>query len=1022
MLSKAFVLKVRLFVSVILVSFPCVLSSQPPVRVFHRIGVDQGLAQSMVRAITQDRYSFMWFGTSDGLNRYDGVEMRTYRNDLADTLAPIDNYMTCPFLDRSGTFWIGTSNGLAQFDYDRDRIIHGRNGIPFLKYPDVVIVSRIVEDQNGIFWIATERRGVIRYNPRTNVAHEFLHISSQPTTLPSNNVRAMLQLDSTTLLIGTGGGLTAMDMRSGACRFPESVPLALRTTAINDLKNDDNGFIWIATATAGLYRYDVATRSYSQFQFSGSGTGEITALEIDRNGDVWAGTLSNGLYRIEPGSGRAEHLLHEPGNPTSLGSGPVLSLYVDHSENLWIGSGTSGVSKLDLKKPKFFVLKNDARKKPLFRDPAIWRVLEDRDGYLWVVADGLYRINRATGESVRFERSRVGVLVLDQRGKLWIHSLKGLEQIDRDGKTKRLYTDRDVKNGTRYSTLGYSVHIDSEGIFWIGSRNGHLTRFDPRSGALVSLSPDGQPADTTGHHIISNIVESKDGMLYIARPDGLFRYSKSDKSFLPFPDTIRVGALMSLCLSRSDVLWIGTTRGLVRFNKATGEWRRFTEEDGLLNDKIWAILEDHHGAIWFSTNKSITRLIELPDGSVQIRNYDNADIPTLVEFNQNAASRNPRTGELFFGSVDGVVLFHPDSIQDNPYTPCVVLTGIRKFDQEVDLTHSLLATDLLTLPASDNVFSLRFAALEFTNPGRNCYAYMMEGFETGWVYPRARQEVRYTSLPPGKYIFRVKASNNDGVWNEEGVALTIVILPPFWQTWWFRIAAGLLLLGTIGGTIRAIELRNIRRHIAQLEQERALERERARISKDMHDEVGSILTKISILSEVAQRSLRERRDVRTELHHISESARNVIDSMSEIIWATDPRHDALDDLVSYLRQYASEFFEGTSLRCRFDFPESITQRKLSPEIRRSIFLTVKEALNNIAKHSRATEVIFALHQDTSGFSLRVSDNGSGFDLSAPTFRGHGLKNMKDRIHEAGGEFEMESRRGEGTTIVMRFRI
>jgi ligand-binding sensor domain-containing protein/signal transduction histidine kinase len=1023
---------IHILVIVLLLSCFTPLLSQISGR-FHRLGVEQGLAQSTVWKIAQDPYGFIWFATPDGLNRYDGYEMKTYRNDLSDTLAPFDNYFYAPFFDRRGMLWIGTSQGLAQFDPRNERIIHGKNGVHFLKQAErEKSVRTIVESQNGYLWLGTFDKGVIRFDPENG---NFVEYSQKPGiagTLPAGGVRALVDVDTQWLYVGTTRGFFQMDKETGECRIPTNLPRVLQIASITDLKMGNGGVLWIATETDGLFQYEPVQGSFKQFRSDGAHSKALTdntvmALLIDTRGFVWAGT-QKGLNLINPVDGSVSQFTHVPQDVSSLSSDVVISLYEDDSQNLWIGTQTNGVSKLDIKKPKFTIIRNRPGERPLFRQSAIWKIVDDRNGYLWIGAGELYRYNRQRRRAELIHGiERVQNLITDSRENLWVFTHHGLKRLDQKGRVVVSYQDRHVGPHAAAALRSYTVSVDKEGIIWIGSRNGHLIRFDQRSGSFQDLSPDGQPADTTMRNAVTGIAENAHGELYITRAGDMFRYSKEQNRFTRFPpehsgnDTLRLQGALSLCMSKSNTLWIGTFRGLFSYHEPTGTWRRFTDEDGLINDKIWAILEDHHGAIWVSTNKGIIRLRETSDGNVEIRNYDGSDIATTPDFNQAAAWRSHRTGELFFGSVDGLVIFHPDSMIDNPYPPRVALTGFRKFDQETSLGQPVHLVKELTLPSTDNVFSFRFAALEFTNPSRNRYASMMEGFEDDWTYTRTRREVRYTNLPSGEYVFRVKAANNDGVWNEEGISVKVTILPPFWQTWWFIALSGIMLLGTIGGTIRYVELRKVRRHIEQLEQERAIETERSRISQDMHDEIGSSLTKIAILGELIKREAEQGNRSSVHAERITSTAREVIDNMAEIIWAIDPKNDRLENILAYIREYAAEQYEIAGITCHFDFPMELPSVKYSAKARRNMFLVVKEAVNNIIKHSGATRVEMKLTFMESAMELSIHDNGKGFDDKRDNATGHGLVNMKSRIEEIGGTFSVVSRPGNGTMITVWIR-
>jgi signal transduction histidine kinase len=371
---------------------------------------------------------------------------------------------------------------------------------------------------------------------------------------------------------------------------------------------------------------------------------------------------------------------------------------------------------------------------------------------------------------------------------------------------------------------------------------------------------------------------------------------------------------------------------------------------------------------------------------------------------------------MFFGGSNGMVRFHPDSIKDNSYVPPIVITAFKTFDKIVPLDSTISEKHSIEMSYKENVISFEFVALNYTNPEKNQYAYKLEGFDNEWIYCGTRRYATYTNLDGGSYIFRVKGSNNDGIWNNEGTSIAVIVTPPFWKTWWFRTFGFVAILLSVGGSIRYVEMKKLKRTIEQLEQERALERERTRISQDMHDEVGANLTKIAIISELAMKNAGDVDGITTQLQSISKTSREVVDSIGAIVWAINPKNDRLDNLAGYLREYASDYFEIAKIDCRFDFPDELPSHSLSSVVRRNIFLTVKEAIHNIVKHSAATAVHIRLRLAGRQLEIGIEDNGKGFVMADISGYGNGLMNMKKRVESINGKFDIQSQPGCGTKI------
>jgi signal transduction histidine kinase len=365
-------------------------------------------------------------------------------------------------------------------------------------------------------------------------------------------------------------------------------------------------------------------------------------------------------------------------------------------------------------------------------------------------------------------------------------------------------------------------------------------------------------------------------------------------------------------------------------------------------------------------------------------------------------------------------MFDPGRIRDNAHVPSIVLTAFRKFDKDAKLGRPLSYVDRVELSYNENVFSFEFAALDYLDPQVNKYAYKLEGFDKDWVFCGTRRTATYTNLEGGNYVFRVKGSNNDGAWNEQGVVIDVVITPPFWHTGWFRALALVSLFVSLAGTVRYFEMKKLTRHIEQLEQERALERERVRISRDMHDEVGSALSEITILTELAKKEFDGPHNADAHIYKISDRSRELTQSINQIVWAINPKNDPLENLVAYIRHYAVQYFTASPIRCHCNFPETVPDVHLSAEARRNVFLAVKESLHNIVKHSSATEAVITLRHTGSTIEILIEDNGRGFSPGTRSSFGNGLENMTMRLAQIKGICEVQSSPGAGTRVRLVF--
>jgi signal transduction histidine kinase/streptogramin lyase len=643
--------------------------------------------------------------------------------------------------------------------------------------------------------------------------------------------------------------------------------------------------------------------------------------------------------------------------------------------DLWIGMVWGALDRLDRRTGKMTHYRHDPNNTYSLSIKAIFSIYEDKSGDLWIGGDG--GLNRFDRERNRFDNYRndggkhlgltgdfVSVIGEDRAGNLWLGA-NILRKYEKRARSIISYTQADHPRDVNV------FYEDRRGRLWIGTHHG-LHQFHHGKETFSRYAHDPANSNSLGHDYIKTIFEDGAGNL-----------------------------------------WIGTTHGLNKFNSETETFTRYHEKDGLPNAFIYGILGDDRGNLWMSTNRGLSRFNPVAE---KFRNYDLKDGLQSYEFNTGAYHRSKITGEMFFGGINGLNIFHPDSVCDEEYLPPIVLTDFKKFDLPVQLEADIADLDAIQLDYEEDVFSFEFAALDYTHPEKNQYAYMLEGFDHDWVYCGARRFARYTNLDPGDYTFRVKGSNHDGVWNEQGASIKITIVPPFWMTWWFRALASIFVLSAVAGIVGYVSTFRARKKFEEYERQQALQRERERISKDIHDELGANLTKIAIISEIAKNEAGHSSVLQSNLDKIAETARATIDSMSEIIWAINPQNNTLDNLSAYLRKCAAAVFEMTPVHYHLDFPEIVPNYPISAEFRRHIFMVVKEALHNVVKHARASEVEMKLISNNHTLEILVKDNGQGFVLETLSRHGNGLPNMSNRMQEVGGKFEIQSQPKEGTTV------
>ena len=965
-----------------------------------RISVREGLSQSSVFCIFQDAQGFVWFGTGDGLDRFDGSSFTVFRNDPSDTNSLSDNTIRNIAEAPDGMLWIQTEKGTDTYDRRRGTI---RRRFP----PGAMML-----DSSGNVWLGGQP-GLRCYNPSTGVLRKYAE-GLVFNFFPGRGGKIFVTIASTLLVVDRNGQITDCGSRLHNGDWP-----------IRSLYEDTTGVIWLGTQTGRLFSHDPVAGTTRQYIAADTvATAGVFCILPVRPGLLLVGT-GRGLLAIDT---RAQRLVHPAWLQEvqwSLESSTVRSIAPERSGVTFIGTDGEGV--LRVQPPRFLHIRNVSGETNSPGGNFIRAITEDVKGTVWVgtVGHGLDAWNRTKGT--------------------WIH-----------------YTHSPSDARSIRSNGVYALHADSTGTIWVGT-DGGLDEFNPHTTGFVHHSAPGNavlavqaiqpygrqlllgttrgvlsfdPATKTFEHVVDSVqrggtvwvpdvvVLSTDtrNRLWIGRvlfvfnakreQTGTFAHDDHDTTSLSH-DFVNV-----IHEDRAGRIWIGTARGLNRFNGTDNTFTHFDERNGLPGSCIYAMLDDDRGNIWISTNRGLTRFTPDATPGMQCRNYTVEDGLQSDEFNTGSCYRNSR-GEMLFGGVNGINVFHPDSIGDNMYRPPVVITGFKKFDQPYETGTDPTWLTSVGLTHEDDVFSFTFAALAFVHPHKNRYAYRLEGFEESWVYCGDRREARYTHIPPGRYTFRVKASNEDGIWNEAGVAVDVTIAPPFWMRFWFVSLCAVTSVAGGALIVRGVIRRRVRKGIEAMERQQALDRERLRISRDMHDDVGSSITKIAILSEIALQREQKGHPER-ELKDISVTAREVIDNISEIIWALNPKNDRAENLIGYIREYTTAFFEGMNIRCTLDIPPHIPDCSFPPEVRRNIFLTVKETLQNVAKHSSAKECHVTLCLRDGRMVLVCRDDGHGFDPAAVRAGGNGLQNMTKRMADIGGNCTIMTGREGGTTVTMTF--
>ena len=801
----------KIILTILMVLSSPVLAQKPTLK-FQHLSLEEGLSQSTVYTILQDSKGFMWFGTQDGLNKYDGYQFTIYRHDPQDANSLSHNEVFSLYEDRTGTLWIGTNNGLNQFDRQRDQFIHyfhDRQNPNSLSHNTV---WSIYEDNAGMLWVGTNGGGLNQFDRQQNQFVSFQHDPKNPHSLSHNSVWPFYQDKKGILWIGTdGGGLNEFDRLKNQFRhyLPNALDIDSLSNFITSIYEDGGGTLWIGT-TNGLHQFDRQLRTFIHYFHDPKNPNSLShrsvwAIFEDNLGHLWVATDGGGLNLFDRQTKTFVHYQHDPQNPNSLNGDAILSLYQDRAGTMWVGTGGGGVNYFNPQPEKFAHYFHDSHNADTLSNNYVLSIHEDRQGILWVgtQGSGLNRFDPKRQNVTHYQHdlqnpnslthNDVSSIYEDSFGALWIGTYGGgLSKFNRTQNKFISFQHHADNPNSLNSNYVLSIFEDSTKTLWFGTREG-LDQFNRQTNQFVHHIHDPNNPNSLSHNTVAFIYEDTKGVLWVGTyGGGLNQFDRQQNSFVRYqhhkndPTSLSHNEIAAICEDNTGTLWIGTLGGgLNKFDRVTGRFHAYREKDGLANDMIYGILADNQGYLCLSSNKGISKFNPKTE---QFRNYDVLDGLQSNEF--NAVAHKNQRGELFFGGINGFNVFYPARVKDNPYIPPIVVTDFKIFTKSVrfgknsPLQQHIGETDEMTLSYKQSFFSFEFAALNFIQSSKNQYAYQLEGLDSDWNEIGSRHHAYYTNVPHGDYIFRVRGSNNDNIWNKQGAAIKMTILPPPWKTWW----------------------------------------------------------------------------------------------------------------------------------------------------------------------------------------------------------------------------------------------
>jgi ligand-binding sensor domain-containing protein/signal transduction histidine kinase len=950
---------------------------------------DDGLPQSSIVAMTPTGDGYLWLGTVNGLARFDGKRFTVFDEDTTPGLG--SGPIVSLFEDSRSNLWIGNEGSGVVCAGDGGLVVSlgiGR-GRGYL---------RMCEDASGAIWVCTADGQLWR--GRDGATNSFRSPSGYSWVMAEKSGRLWVVAEGQMLEVQTDGDFSRGGLPAQPRGLVEHLDWLLASRA--------GGHWRLANRRIAKWKGETLEREFGSNRWSYA---SISAACEDRDGNLVVGTLGEGVFVYDLAGGVTSISTNE-----GLSGNIILSLAMDREGTLWVGTDGAGLNRV---KPQLFHVLDQTR------GVSVRSVCEDAQGGLWMsfntvefnangagyLKDGEFR---GYGRAEGILNSSVSAFV-DRRQQVWAGTYAGLFQFQ-NGRFHGIVTVEAGRPGI------LAIHEDRQGQLWLGAEAG-LVRWAGRD-SKVFTRRDGLPAEE-----VRAIAEDSDGSLWIGtRGGGLSRLQAGTFTSFHSAEALPAADIASLHVDGDGVLWVGTSgSGLARFRQ--GKWTRYTTREGLVSKSIGYLVEDTQGYLWMGSNRGLMRvkkqaLNECAEGALAmlpVRVFGLPDGLPSVECSlgsQPGACRT-RDGRLWFPTTKGLAHVDPSRIVPNTNPPPVVIESVAT-DGIVRSDRGLRAhpPQRIVMSPQEERLEIQYTSLNLSAPDRARFKYRLEGHETAWAEVGDLRVASYSRLPPGEYGFQVMACNEDGVWNEQGATVAIIVQPHYWQTRWFLAAVIVAVLGLVAGAVYYVSTQKLQRQLAGLRQQEALEQERSRIARDIHDQLGANLTQVSLLGELVESDKDHPEEVVAHAKQISQTALETSRALDEIVWTVNPRNDTLDGLVNYICKYAQDYLSVAGLRCRLDIPAQLPNAPISPEVRHNVFLASKEAITNVVRHAQASSASLRLKLEPERFTLEIQDDGrgpAGTNEERARTR-NGLRNMAKRMEDVGGSFELGPAPERGTLV------
>ncbi len=1019
----------RPLIAIVTLLVPLYIWCQPdkPLR-FEKIN---GLSQNTVYAVMKDRQGFLWIATANGLNRFDGVEVKVYKPSFQKIPGQMRGRIIRSDMieDDQERIWFSSDLAVQYFDKRTERFVcydlEKRKIVPDTgsctkKFANPLVIK------DSLLWLADYSTGIYAIHTKNNSISYYPLTQKDEAGNPIYFMYNGVWDGRNMIWFASKKGILGFDIVTRQWhRFLPGYSFYSITCVADTL---------YACSGKELFAIDPHNFSFTRSAFiyndHGSGTralGLLRRVYKDNTGQLWAGDEAGNIYCRAVASAAFVWRGNINGTANQVTHFPVYCIAGFDDRNLWVGGDVLGLQKADVSPEIFHFYPSGNKDGGRTDNYFVHSIYEDAHNNVWLglFQQGILCFNRETGKANQvifpyngpqlFYARSVPLVKADSRGNLWT-SMAGQFYVKEAGASRFVPVKVPVPSNALQVPQMWSMAEYHSG--WLAGTNiGLYCIVKEKEGYTATF------ISRYGMARIAGIWVHNNKELWIApESGGIFITDSLGKNSEPkwiFRD-INVKSFYHDSLHQ--LLWISGTSGLIVYHLPTGKFKSITEENGLISDYVCGVLPDGND-LWVSTNRGLSKIglqfhTDDPLPYCLVTSFTSRDGLPADEFNTGAFYKGPG-GLLYLGTSTGVTWFDPSNVRSYRDTPVVRIIRMLVNEQPADNAMAPEYIRNLSLPWWNNNLFFRFRGIEFKNAEAVKYMYKLEGWDKDWIYSKGLNEVRYNHLSSGKYIFRVKAANQSGIWNTVPCEVFIDIHPPFWRTWWFYTIAVLLFIGSIVLATRRIAQRKLKQKIAALEKQRAVDKERQRISREMHDDIGAGLTQIILLSESAKD--RSSTGNEKELSDISNTGRQLVSSMSEIIWSLHPESKTLEQLLSYMREALNKQLEYAGIDYRIVLPEGGEHILLSNEQLRNILLVIKETVNNAIKHSQAGVIIVSGQLFSGVLHIEVTDNGIGFNAEKSSV-GNGLRNIRQRTAELRGQVTIESEIDLGSRFIYRFPL